>query len=95
MFAARQPVRLALGVAALYVGATLGLAAGGSDVLVRERNFFGVRTVEQPSSTTRSLVHGTTLHGNQVRAAGPAAADDLLPPRQPDRPARLRRAAAG
>ena len=37
---------------------------------MRERNFFGVRTIEQPSSTTRSLVHGTTLHGNQVRAAG-------------------------
>ena len=70
VFAARQPVRLALGVAALYVGATVGLAAGGSDVIVRERNFFGVRTIEQPSSTTRSLVHGTTLHGNQVRAAG-------------------------
>ena len=70
VFATRQPVRLALGVAALYIGATVGLAAGGSDVLVRERNFFGVRTVEQPSPTTRSLVHGTTLHGNQVRAAG-------------------------
>ena len=70
LFAARQPVRLALGVGALYVGATLGLAAGGTDVIARERNFFGVRTIEQPSSTTRSLVHGTTLHGNQVRAAG-------------------------
>ena len=93
VFATRQPVRLALGVAALYIGATVGLAAGGSDVLVRERNFFGVRTVEQPSPTTRSLVHGTTLHGNQVRAAGSAPADDLLPPRQPDRPARLRCAA--
>jgi hypothetical protein len=70
VFAARQPLRLALGVTALFVGATVGLAAGGSDVIARERNFFGVRTIEQPTSTVRSLVHGTTLHGNQVRAAG-------------------------
>ena len=71
LFAVRHPVRLALGVAALYVGATAGLAAGGSDVIVRERNFFGVRTIEQRSATIRSLVHGTTLHGNQVLTGGP------------------------
>jgi SAM-dependent methyltransferase len=38
-------------------------------VIDRERNFFGVRTVEQGGGV-RSLVHGTTLHGNQLLRPG-------------------------
>lgn len=70
LFALRHPVRLSAGLAALLAGGTLGLAAGGHDVLERGRNFFGVRVVKAESGSVRSLTHGTTLHGNQVRAAG-------------------------
>lgn len=65
VFALRRRARLAAGFAALVVAGTLGLAAEGTPVIERERNFFGVRTVEQ-SVDVRTLVHGTTLHGNQL-----------------------------
>lgn len=69
LFALRRPARLAVGLAALFVGGTLGIAAAGTPVIERERNFFGVRTVEE-SADARSLVHGTTLHGNQLLDPG-------------------------
>ena len=51
------------------IAGTLGVAATGTPVIDRERNFFGVRTVEQGGGV-RSLVHGTTLHGNQLLRPG-------------------------
>jgi SAM-dependent methyltransferase len=69
LFALRRPARLAAGLAALFIAGTAGLAAEGTPVIERERNFFGVRTVEQ-SADVRSLVHGTTLHGNQLLDPG-------------------------
>lgn len=69
LFAVQRPARLAAGLAALFVAGTLGVAAGETPVIERERNFFGVRTVEQ-SADVRLLVHGTTLHGNQLLDPG-------------------------
>ena len=69
VFALRRPARLAAGLAALLLGGTFGIAAAGTPVIERERNFFGVRTVEQ-SADARSLVHGTTRHGTQLRQRG-------------------------
>ncbi|WP_270006869.1 spermidine synthase [Solirubrobacter deserti] len=69
LFALRRPARLAAGLAALFLAGTWGVAAAGTPVIERERNFFGVRTVEQGSGV-RSLVHGTTLHGNQLLRTG-------------------------
>jgi hypothetical protein len=68
-FALRRPARLAAGLSALVLAGTAGVAATGSRVIDRERNFFGVRTVEQGVGV-RSLVHGTTLHGNQLVRLG-------------------------
>jgi hypothetical protein len=69
VFALRRPARLAAGLAALFLAGTLGVAAAGTPVIDRERNFFGPRTIEQ-GGDVRSLVHGTTLHGNQLLGEG-------------------------
>ena len=69
LLALRRPRRLAIGLLALVIAGTLGVAATGTPVIDRERNFFGVRTVEQGGGV-RSLVHGTTLHGNQLLRPG-------------------------
>ena len=69
VLALRRPRRLAIGLLALVIAGTLGVAATGTPVIDRERNFFGVRTVEQGGGV-RSLVHGTTLHGNQLLRPG-------------------------
>ena len=57
------------------IGGVLGVilaiavfALGGPDVIVRERTFYGVYTVSE-SEGERRLLHGTTLHGSELRAA--------------------------
>jgi hypothetical protein len=65
-----RPVRFGLGVAALLLAT--GLAARDTSVVHQERSFFGVLKVkvgrEPPNDyVTVSLVHGTTLHGKQIR----------------------------
>jgi len=59
----RHPIRFALGVAAIFVGAALGRGADQS-LLYRGRSFFGVyRVVAYPKH--HALQHGTTTHGGQ------------------------------
>ncbi len=61
----RRPLRFALGMAALlFLGRPPG-PAGGAPMLV-ERSFFGVsRVMHNPMVGTVSLIHGTTMHGEQ------------------------------
>ena len=59
----RHPIRFALGVAALFVGAVLGRGEDRS-LIYRARSFFGVyRVVAYPKH--HALQHGTTTHGGQ------------------------------
>jgi hypothetical protein len=59
---AGRPLRFALGLLALIVGATLG--AGAADVLERSRSFFGVYKVRSNAEGRMlTLSHGTTVHG--------------------------------
>lgn len=63
-------------VTALLVGSWL---KDSSDILLRERSFFGVLTVLRSSNhgTTHNLIHGGILHGEQWRSSS----DDRLEPR--------------
>jgi len=69
---ARRPLRLALGLGAVFIISGLPLFTRG-DVAARQRSFFGVHRVirsETAPAHTRSrlhhaLYHGTTLHGEQ------------------------------
>jgi hypothetical protein len=59
----RHPVRFALGVAAIFVGATLGRGEDKT-LLFRGRSFFGVyRVMAYPKH--HALQNGTTMHGGQ------------------------------
>jgi hypothetical protein len=61
----RTPARftLAIGLVVIAAMVTMGTRKG---VLLRERNFFGVREVrEDPEERLRWLMHGTTNHGAQ------------------------------
>lgn len=59
----RHPIRFALGVAAIFVGAALGRGTDQTQ-LYRGRSFFGVyRVVAYPKH--HALQHGTTTHGGQ------------------------------
>ena len=59
----RHPIRFALGVAALLVGAALGRGEDRT-LIYRGRSFFGVyRVVAYPKH--HALQHGTTTHGGQ------------------------------
>ena len=59
----RHPMRFALGVAAIFVGAALGRGADLTQ-LYKGRSFFGVyRVVAYPKH--HALQHGTTTHGGQ------------------------------
>ncbi len=67
-----RPARFGLGVAAiLLAGSSLSLLS--SNILLRERSFFGVMRVERDYLVTKDgdklwyheLLHGTTLHGKQ------------------------------
>jgi hypothetical protein len=66
-----RPVRFGLAVAALLVGAAYGESTSGSEVVLRNRSFFGVLTVRHyPADDKYTLLHGTTLHGTQIRGGG-------------------------
>jgi len=59
----RHPIRFALGVAAIFIGAALGRGADQT-LLFKGRSFFGVyRVMMYPK--TRALQNGTTTHGGQ------------------------------
>ncbi len=61
----RNPTRFALAISAVVI-AGLVLGATRSGVLLKERNFFGVREVQEDSrNQMRILMHGTTKHGGQ------------------------------
>jgi hypothetical protein len=61
-----RPVRFALSVAAI-LGYSLHRENEQRDMVYTERSFFGVLKVEE-SNVYRRLVHGTTLHGTQIRS---------------------------
>lgn len=62
----RRPLRFGLGVAvALLLG--YGCCQSNNNVMLAERNFFGiVRVIEGTNPPRFSLIHGTTLHGTQA-----------------------------
>ena len=61
----RDPVRFTLAIAGVVLGGGV-IDAGRSGVLLRERNFFGVREVRDDTRNHRHvLLHGTTEHGAQ------------------------------
>jgi hypothetical protein len=74
-FWVERPLRFGLGVAAIWLAATLQAAPeerDGRQLLLRERSYFGVMTVDAETSSPNGeplvfhrLVHGTTLHGKQ------------------------------
>ncbi len=59
---AERPLRLGLGVAAIFAAAAF--STDTSDILHQERSFFGVLKVED-RGIYHTLLHGTTLHGQQ------------------------------
>ena len=69
VFALRfRPFGFALCIAAIFVGGSS--AARSTETLWQGRSFFGVyRVTESVDPPTRSLIHGTTVHGGQVMAA--------------------------
>ncbi len=61
----RDPARFTLAIGLVVIGAVI---TGGArpNVLLKDRNFFGVREVrEDPAKRMRWLMHGTTNHGAQ------------------------------
>jgi hypothetical protein len=61
----RDPARFTLAIGLVVIGAMVTTGAR-SGVLLRERNFFGVREVrEDTQKRLRRLMHGTTNHGAQ------------------------------
>ena len=64
-----RPFRFALGVAAM-IGSAL-LVQSSVDVLVTERNFFGINRVKLIEGGAKTaLIHGTTMHGTEFTALG-------------------------
>jgi len=63
-----RPIRFALGLGAIMLGVWGQITGHGRTIHV-ERNFFGVsrvtRTVSNSAGTSKSLIHGNTLHGRQ------------------------------
>ena len=67
----RKPARYALALGALLLAGALDPGQLG-DTLHMERNFFGVvRVTKSPDGKFVRLVHGTTLHGQQIRKHSP------------------------
>jgi hypothetical protein len=62
---ARRPLRFALGVAAVLLGAWV-LRGGTEGTLLADRSFFGVYRVSE-APAYHLLEHGTTFHGIQLR----------------------------
>jgi hypothetical protein len=64
-----RPFRFAFGVAAM-IGSAL-LVQSTVDVLVTERNFFGINRVKLIEGGAKTaLIHGTTMHGTEFTARG-------------------------
>jgi hypothetical protein len=64
--ARRHERRTLAAVAGIFLVASPWVKKPGEQVLHAERTFFGAyRVSEEPASRTRSLAHGTTLHGMQ------------------------------
>src|SRR5262249_53879423 len=64
---AEKPIRFGLGVGAIMLGSAWQTEQ--TNILYRERSFFGVLKVEKQVDSTGSyhrLLHGTTLHGMQL-----------------------------
>ncbi len=62
-----RPYRFGLGVSAILLSGAV-VSAANSNVLLRERSFFGVHQVLlDKSGTYNVLKHGTTMHGAQFR----------------------------
>ena len=63
-----RPLGFALCIGTIFVGSLY--ASRSNDTLWEGRSFFGVyRVTESADPPTRSLVHGTTVHGGQVTTA--------------------------
>jgi SAM-dependent methyltransferase len=63
-----RPLRFGLAVGALLAGATLGGRLSGTDLVYQHRSFFGVLRVKHDrNDDSYELLHGTTLHGMQIR----------------------------
>ena len=78
----RHPIRFALGIAAIFVGAALGRGKDQT-LLFKGRSFFGVyRVMMYPK--TRALQNGTTTHGGQ--SVNPQLATEPLTYYHRDRP---------
>ena len=61
----KQPVRFALCLAAIMLGANF-VTVAGKRTLHKERNFFGVLRVNRNASDTmHTLIYGSTIHGRQ------------------------------
>jgi len=61
----KQPLRFALCLGAIMVGASF-VPVVGKKRLLAERNFFGVLRVEgNEGDTMHTLIHGSTVHGRQ------------------------------
>jgi len=68
-----SPRRFALGLGAVFLGATFFTGGFGKTLHV-ERNFFGVtRVTLSPNGAARQIVHGRTIHGRQFLDAQRAA----------------------
>jgi hypothetical protein len=62
----RRPARYALSLAALFAAGAFDRGQFG-ETLHMERNFFGVvRVTKSPNGKFIQLIHGTTLHGQQL-----------------------------
>ena len=67
-----RPLRFGLAVGAVLLG--MSQMGAGTEIVARERSFFGVYRIESSADDTiRWLIHGTTLHGVQVRRSGRTA----------------------
>jgi hypothetical protein len=62
----KRPLRFALSLGAVMVGAGFVTGAGGTRILHTERNFFGVvRVTRDEGSGLNWFSHGSTIHGRQ------------------------------
>ncbi|HLE61780.1 MAG TPA: fused MFS/spermidine synthase [Pyrinomonadaceae bacterium] len=62
----KRPLRFALSLGAVIVGAGFVSGAGGTRILHTERNFFGVvRVTRDEGSGIHWFSHGSTIHGRQ------------------------------
>jgi hypothetical protein len=64
-----RPLRFGLAVAAFVGGATLGSSLSTTELVYQKRSFFGVlRVKHHERDDSYELLHGTTLHGEQIRS---------------------------